>query len=115
MLADPRQMFASIIIDAPPLVILTYANVLINRAHQALFVVRANKTRYANVERLLEQLPRERMLGVVLNRTDEQLDESSYYYQRRYNSRREGAGVRAPPAVEVRTKSVAEDQAVTAT
>ena len=115
VLAEARQMFDYIIIDAPPLGIFTDANVLINRADGALLVVRANKTRYANVERLLEQLPRERMLGVVLNRTDEQLDESSYYYQRRYNSRREGAGVGAPPAVEVRTKSVEEEEAVTAT
>jgi HSP20 family molecular chaperone IbpA len=29
------------------------------------------------------------MLGVVLNRTDEQLDESSYYYQRRAYRREE--------------------------
>ena len=29
------------------------------------------------------------MLGVVLNRTGEQLDETSYYYQRRY--KRKGA------------------------
>jgi hypothetical protein len=27
------------------------------------------------------------MLGVILNRADEQLDESSYYYQRRYYRR----------------------------
>ena len=42
------------------------------------------------IDRLLEQLPRERMLGVVLNRAGEQLDESSYYYQRRYKRKEEG-------------------------
>ena len=74
-------MFDYIIIDAPPLGIFTDANVLINRADGALLVVRAGKTRYAMVDKLLEQLPRERMLGVVLNRADEELDSSSYYYQ----------------------------------
>jgi Mrp family chromosome partitioning ATPase len=80
-------MFDYIIIDAPPLGIFTDANVLINRADGAMLVVRAGKTRYAAVDRLLEQLPRERMLGVILNRADEQLDESSYYYQQRYYRR----------------------------
>jgi capsular exopolysaccharide synthesis family protein len=84
VLSELRRMFDYIIIDAPPLGIFTDANVLINRADGALLVVRSGKTRYAALDRLIEQLPRERMLGVVLNRTDEQLDESSYYYQRRY-------------------------------
>ncbi|MDT5061797.1 MAG: protein-tyrosine kinase [Acidobacteriota bacterium] len=87
ILSEARRMFDYIIIDAPPLGIFTDANVLINRADGALLVVRSGKTRYAALDRLIEQLPRERMLGVVLNRTDEQLDESSYYYQRRYARR----------------------------
>jgi capsular exopolysaccharide synthesis family protein len=87
VLSELRRMFDYIIIDAPPLGIFTDANVLINRADGALLVVRSGKTRYAALDRLIEQLPRERILGVVLNRTDEQLDESSYYYQRRYARR----------------------------
>jgi capsular exopolysaccharide synthesis family protein len=87
VLAELRRMFDYIIIDAPPLGIFTDANVLINRADGALLVVRSGKTRYTALDRLIEQLPRERILGVVLNRTDEQLDESSYYYQRRYARR----------------------------
>lgn len=87
VLAELRHMFDYIIIDAPPLGIFTDANVLINRADGALLVVRSGKTRYAALDRIIEQLPRERMLGVVLNRTEERLDESSYYYQRRYYKR----------------------------
>jgi Mrp family chromosome partitioning ATPase len=60
---------------------------LINRADGALLVVRSGKTRYAVVDRLLEQLPRERMLGVVLNRAETAADETAYYYsQRRYQA-----------------------------
>jgi capsular exopolysaccharide synthesis family protein len=84
VIKEARRMFDYILIDAPPLGIFTDANVLISRADGALLVVRAGKTRYAAIDRLLEQLPRERLLGVVLNRTDEQLEPSSYYYQRRY-------------------------------
>jgi capsular exopolysaccharide synthesis family protein len=89
VLSDVRRMFNYIILEAPPLGIFTDATVLINRADGALLVVRAGKTRYASVDRLLEQLPKERMLGVVLNRAEERLDESSYYYQRRYYHRKD--------------------------
>ncbi|HEX8097487.1 MAG TPA: CpsD/CapB family tyrosine-protein kinase [Pyrinomonadaceae bacterium] len=91
LLAELRRMFDYIIIDAPPLGIFTDANVLINRADGALLVVRSGKTRYGALDRLIEQLPRERLLGVVLNRADEQLNESDYYYQRRSYRREPGA------------------------
>jgi capsular exopolysaccharide synthesis family protein len=84
ILEEVRDMFDYIIIDAPPLGLFTDATVLINRADGALLVVRSGKTRYALVDRLLDTLPRSRMLGVVLNRSQEQLAESDYYYKRRY-------------------------------
>src|SRR6267142_2544151 len=83
LLDEARKHFDYIIIDAPPLGVFTDANLLINRADSAILVVRAAKTRYAAVDRLLEQLPRERMLGVVLNRADIKLEENAYYYQTR--------------------------------
>src|SRR6266550_3718800 len=89
VISEARRLFDFIIIDAPPLGIFTDANVLINRADSALMVVRAGKTRYALVDKLLAQLPGERMLGVVLNRADEELESNSYYYQQRtYRPRR---------------------------
>ena len=90
LLSDVRKMFDYIIIDAPPLGIFTDANVLMNRADGALLVVRSGKTRYSSVDKLLEQIPREKLLGVVLNRVDEQVDETAYYYQRRYYNRDRG-------------------------
>ncbi|HEV7891026.1 MAG TPA: CpsD/CapB family tyrosine-protein kinase [Pyrinomonadaceae bacterium] len=89
VLKEARRMFDYIIIDAPPLGIFTDASVLINRADSALIVARANKTKYGALEKLLEPLPRERLLGVILNGSDEQLNEQNYYYyRRRYSSRR---------------------------
>src|SRR5215211_3742424 len=87
ILSEVRRMFDYIIIDAPPLGIFTDANVLMSRADGGLLVVRAGKTRYAAVDKLLEQMPKERLLGVVLNRVEEQPESSSYYYQHRYYNR----------------------------
>jgi protein-tyrosine kinase len=90
LLTEVRRMFDFIIIDAPPMGIFTDANVLMNKADAALLVVRAGKTRYSVLDKLLDQIPRERILGVVLNRAGEQPDSSSYYYQHRYYNRDRG-------------------------
>jgi capsular exopolysaccharide synthesis family protein len=87
LISEVRRMFDYIVIDAPPLGIFTDANVLMSRADGGLLVVRAGRTRYSTVDKLLEQMPRERLLGVVLNRTEEQPDEASYYYSHRYYNR----------------------------
>jgi capsular exopolysaccharide synthesis family protein len=86
ILREARELFDYVIIDAPPLGIFTDATVLINQADGALLVVRANRTRYGNLDRVLESLPRERMMGVVLNQSEYILDETHYnygYYKKR--------------------------------
>jgi len=99
ILSEVRRMFDYIIIDAPPLGIFTDANVLMSRADGGLLVVRAGKTRYSAVDKLLDQMPKERLLGVVLNRTAEQPDAASYYYHRYYNRERKRTEIPpVPPA-----------------
>lgn len=86
ILREAREMFDYVIIDAPPLGIFTDATVLINQADGALLVLRANRTKYSNVDRILESLPRERMMGVILNQSEDVLDETHYnygYYKKR--------------------------------
>ncbi len=80
ILTEARAMFDYIIIDAPPLGIFTDATVLINQADGALLVVRANRTRYSLLDRILDPLPKERFLGVVLNQSEDVLSESDYNY-----------------------------------
>jgi capsular exopolysaccharide synthesis family protein len=87
ILRQARQMFDYIIIDAPPLGIFTDATVLINHADGAMLVVRAGQTRYTDVDRILESLPRDRMMGVVLNQSEDLLEETDYNYGY-YNSNR---------------------------
>lgn len=87
ILRQAREMFDYIIIDAPPLGTFTDATVLINHADGAMLVVRAGRTRYADVDRILESLPRDRMMGVVLNQSEDVLDDTHYNYGY-YNSNR---------------------------
>lgn len=88
ILREAREMFDYVIIDAPPLGIFTDATVLINHADGALLVVRANRTRYNQVDRILESLPRDRMMGVILNQSEDVMSESHYNYGY-YNRRRD--------------------------
>jgi capsular exopolysaccharide synthesis family protein len=80
ILRQAREMFDYVIIDAPPLGIFTDATVLINHADGAMLVVRAGRTKYSDIDRILESLPRDRMMGVVLNQSEDVLDESHYNY-----------------------------------
>ncbi len=110
VLKEARRMFDYIIIDAPPLGVFTDASVLMSRADAALLVVRAGKTRYSLVDKLLEQIPRERLLGVILNRTEEQPDSTSYYYQHRYYNR--DRGTNGAKAKEVQEEKKEQEVAV---
>ncbi|HLM55808.1 MAG TPA: CpsD/CapB family tyrosine-protein kinase [Pyrinomonadaceae bacterium] len=95
VIKEARRMFDYVIIDAPPLAVFTDATLLISRADSAVVVARAGKTRFSDLERVLAPVPRERLLGVVLNGSDEQMNEQNYYY-RRYSARRaEGDGTEA--------------------
>jgi capsular exopolysaccharide synthesis family protein len=89
VLMELRHMFDYIIIDAPPLGIFADATILINRADGALLVVRSGKTRYTYLDRLLEHLPKERFLGVVLNGAQERTPNQAYHYDRYYQPRLE--------------------------
>lgn len=79
ILREARGMFDYVIIDAPPLGIFSDAAVLINLADGALLVVRANQTSYKDIDRVLDTLPRERILGTILNQSSDTLIDESYY------------------------------------
>ena len=89
ILRESREMFDYIIVDAPPLGIFTDATVLINQADGALLVVRANRTRFSAIDRILDPLPKDRLLGVVLNQSEDVMEETHYNYGY-YNYKRLG-------------------------
>jgi capsular exopolysaccharide synthesis family protein len=79
ILDQAYKLFDYVIIDAPPLGIFTDASVLINHADGALLVVRANHTNYKDIERVLETLPRQKIIGAVLNQSEDTLAREDYY------------------------------------
>jgi capsular exopolysaccharide synthesis family protein len=83
ILRQAREMFDYVIIDAPPLGIFTDANILINHADGAMLVIRAGRTSYSAVDRILETLPKDRMMGVVLNHSEDVLNETHYGYYKK--------------------------------
>ena len=87
ILAEARDMFDFTIIDVPPLGIFTDATLLINQADAAVLVVRANRTRFSLLDRVMEPLPKDRFLGVILNQSEDVLSESHYSYEY-YNYRK---------------------------
>ena len=91
ILKEAKELFDYIIIDAPPLGIFTDAAVLINLADGALLVVKANQTSYKDIDRVLDTLPRERILGTVLNQSEDTLMDESYYKYGAYDKNADGA------------------------
>ncbi len=77
-LNELRKYFDYILIDAPPVVAFADARLLANHADAVIVVVRAGLAGHSTVERAIEALPSNRILGVVLNGAD-QMSEVGYY------------------------------------
>jgi capsular exopolysaccharide synthesis family protein len=77
-LSELRKYFDYILIDAPPVVAFADARLLANHADAVIVVVRAGLAGHSTVERAIEALPANRILGVVLNGAD-QMSEVGYY------------------------------------
>jgi capsular exopolysaccharide synthesis family protein len=73
------NIFDFVIIDAPPLNVFADAKILINGTDGALIVIRSNYTHYKTLGRIMEDLPAERLLGVVLNDSEETSTRGDYY------------------------------------
>jgi capsular exopolysaccharide synthesis family protein len=84
ILQQTRKLFDYVIIDAPPLGVFTDAAILINESDGALLVVKANQTRYNDIARALESLPRRRLLGTILNQSEEDSAIDGYYSYPQY-------------------------------
>ncbi len=80
VIEEATARFEWVIVDTPPIGLLPDAKILAQMADSTLVVVRAGKTPYTLVQRAIATLGRDRILGVVLNRTEEGLDGSYGYY-----------------------------------
>jgi non-specific protein-tyrosine kinase len=68
-----------VIFDVPPVLSAADALAFAPLVDHVLLVVRAGKTPLPDVQRALEMLPKEKILGIVLNRHDE--PQKNYYYR----------------------------------
>lgn len=86
LLDEARQMFDWVIVDTPPVGLLTDASLLWSVTDGALLVIKAGHTPFDLVERAVQAIGRERMLGVVLNRALVATHGSGYYDDYYYSS-----------------------------
>ncbi|MGH9173523.1 MAG: CpsD/CapB family tyrosine-protein kinase, partial [Vicinamibacterales bacterium] len=83
LIEEAREAFDWVIIDTPPVVLLSDANLLGAMVDAAVLVVRAGSTSYDLVNRALAAIGRERVIGVVLNSANgggHTKGEDSYYH-----------------------------------
>jgi len=84
---EAREAFDWVIVDTPPVVLLTDANLLSAMVDGAILVVKAGSTPFDLVNRAVAALGRDRLLGVVLNRATESAQDSYGYYNYYYGAR----------------------------
>ena len=78
LLKDAAEAFDWVIVDTPPAAFLPDCNLLASAVDAALIVVRAFTTPYPLVQRVIESVGHEKIIGVVLNHA-EQAPSSGYY------------------------------------
>jgi capsular exopolysaccharide synthesis family protein len=82
-----------VIIDTPPVGLFSDARLLATHADAALLVVNAGRTPLDLLERTVDAIGRDRILGVVLNRAEPRaIVGGSYHYNRYYGGYRAAAG-----------------------
>jgi len=85
LIEEAREVFDWVIIDTPPVGLLTDASLVSSMADGVVLVVRAESTPFDMVNRAVQSIGRERIMGVILNRAQEMpvrsdYDQYKYYY-----------------------------------
>ena len=86
LVGEAAATFDWVIIDTPPIVMMTDANLLVAMADAAILVIGAGKTPYKLITRAIDTLGRGKIIGVVLNRVDRRQIAGGYSYG--YNGER---------------------------
>jgi non-specific protein-tyrosine kinase len=77
ILEEGSQRFDWVLVDAPPVMPIADAGLIVPNVDGVLLVVRAGHSRYEAVDRAIEELGRDNILGVVLNAASA-VDEDKY-------------------------------------
>jgi protein-tyrosine kinase len=81
ILNQAAASFDWVVIDTPPVGLLTDAHLLSAMVDAAVLVIDAGVTQCAVVQRAIESIGREKIVGVVLNRIEDEALEDAAYYQ----------------------------------
>ncbi|MGH9820473.1 MAG: CpsD/CapB family tyrosine-protein kinase, partial [Pyrinomonadaceae bacterium] len=79
ILEEAYETFDFVIIDAPPISLFADTSVLLNCSDGALLVVCADRVPGKDIANMVETLPKEKILGVVLNKSDDTVISKRYY------------------------------------
>jgi receptor protein-tyrosine kinase len=80
LLEDAKESFDWVVVDTPPVAILSDANLLASMIDTTLLVVSAQSTPYPMVQRAAQAVGTKRILGVVLNRAEKMGLPNNYGY-----------------------------------
>jgi capsular exopolysaccharide synthesis family protein len=84
LIDEARETFDWVIIDTPPVGLLTDASLLAAMVDGAMLVVKAGETSYDQVRRAIDALGPGKLVGVVLNRATERSKKYGYDYSKYY-------------------------------
>jgi Mrp family chromosome partitioning ATPase len=86
VLEEAATRFDWIIIDTPPVALLSDAHLLSSIVDAVVLVIQSGRTPLPAVNTAIQAVGRERILGVVLNRADHSLPNAAYEYYGAYQS-----------------------------
>ena len=86
LITEARDVFDWVVIDTPPVALLSDANLLSAICDGVVFVVKAGTTPYELAKRAVDAIGRERILGVVLNRAQQAPHIAGYGYYDYYEA-----------------------------
>ena len=85
ILDEASEMFDWVIVDSPPVGLLPDAKLLARMVDNVVFVVAAGKTPHGAIQRAIDSIGRDRVLGIVLNRVHpKSAAPGGYQYYRYY-------------------------------
>jgi protein-tyrosine kinase len=96
ILDEASAVFDWVIIDTPPVALLPDANLLAAMVDGALLIVSANQTPVAIINKAIDAIGRDRILGVVLNRAEKDAMVHGDYYYRYYGYTEKKSRLRLP-------------------
>lgn len=79
IITQARDQFDWVIVDTPPVGLISDASLMASLVDGVLLVIGASSTPYAAVKRAVSEFGADRILGVVLNRVSEEASSNRYY------------------------------------